>query len=133
MTRTKRIDGLVNELNLDPRTKVRIKNIDVELIEGRLEEKPWLIETDNKKYVLLEEEQYDKLILLLKEILEENLELKMEQQIMAELPIDLEDVKLVVKKEMEDENIPLDTAIRNVKTKYPNLFHKLEIEDLFNL
>jgi len=124
---------LVNELNLDPRTKVRIKNIDVELIEGRLEEKPWLIETDNKKYVLLEEEQYDKLILLLKEILEENLELKMEQQIMAELPIDLEDVKLVVKKEMEDENIPLDTAIRNVKTKYPNLFHKLEIEDLFNL
>ena len=124
---------MVNELNLDPRTKVRIKNIDVELIEGRLEEKPWLIETDNKKYVLLEEEQYDKLILLLKEILEENLELKMEQQIMAELPIDLEDVKLVVKKEMEDENIPLDTAIRNVKTKYPNLFHKLEIEDLFNL
>jgi len=124
---------LVNELNLDPRTKVKIKNIDVELIEGKLEEKPWLIETDNKNYVLLEEEQYDKLILLLKEILEENLELKMEQQIMAELPIDLEDVKLVVKKEMEDENIPLDTAIRNVKTKYPNLFHKLEIEDLFNL
>jgi len=124
---------LVNELNLDPRTKVKIKNIDVELIEGKLEEKPWLIETDNKNYVLLEEEQYDKLILLLKEILEENLELKMEQQIMAELPIDLEDVKLVVKKEMEDENIPLNTAIRNVKIKYPNLFHKLEIEDLFNL
>ena len=124
---------MVNELNLDPRTKVKIKNIDVELIEGKLEEKPWLIETDNKNYVLLEEEQYDKLILLLKEILEENLELKMEQQIMAELPIDLEDVKLVVKKEMEDENIPLNTAIRNVKIKYPNLFHKLEIEDLFNL
>jgi hypothetical protein len=98
---------LVNELNLDPKTKVKVKNIDVELIEGDLEEKPWLIESEGKNYVLLEEEQYDKLIILLRNILEENLEYKIEAKIMNEFPIDFDDVKLVVKKEMEEENLPL--------------------------
>jgi len=122
---------LVNELNLDPRTKVKIKDIDVELIEGDLSEKPWLVESEGKNYVLLEEEQYDKLILFLKNILEENLEYKIEQNIMSEFPVDFEDVKLVVKKEMEEENLPLNEAIKKVKTEYPNLFHKIQLEDIF--
>ena len=122
---------MVNELNLDPRTKVKIKDIDVELIEGDLSEKPWLIESEGKNYVLLEEEQYDKLILFLKNILEENLEYKIEQNIMSEFPVDFEDVKLVVKKEMEEENLPLNEAIKKVKTEYPNLFHKIQLEDIF--
>jgi len=122
---------LVNELNLDPRTKVKIKDIDVELIEGDLSEKPWLIESEGKNYVLLEEEQYDKLILFLKNLLEENLEYKIEQNIMSEFPVDFEDVKLVVKKEMEEENLPLNEAIKKVKTEYPNLFHKIQLEDIF--
>ena len=122
---------MVNELNLDPRTKVKIKDIDVELIEGDLSEKPWLIESEGKNYVLLEEEQYDKLLLLLNNILEENLEYKIEQNIMSEFPVDFEDVKLVVKKEMEEENLPLNEAIKKVKTEYPNLFHKIQLEDIF--
>ena len=122
---------MVNELNLDPRTKVKIKDIDVELIEGDLSEKPWLVESEGKNYVLLEEEQYDKLILFLKNILEENLEYKIEQNIMSEFPVDFEDVKLVVKKEMEEENLPLNEAIKKVKTEYPNLFHKIQLEDIF--
>ena len=122
---------MVNELNLDPRTKVKIKDIDVELIEGDLSEKPWLIESEGKNYVLLEEEQYDKLILFLKNLLEENLEYKIEQNIMSEFPVDFEDVKLVVKKEMEEENLPLNEAIKKVKTEYPNLFHKIQLEDIF--
>jgi hypothetical protein len=122
---------LVNELNLDTKTKVKIKNIDVELIEGDLEEKPWLIESEGKNYVLLEEDQYDKLILLLKNILEENLEYKIEARIMNEFPIDFDDVRLVVKKEMEEKNLPLDKAVQKVKTEYPNLFHKLDIEEFF--
>jgi len=116
---------LVNELNLDPRTKVKIKDIDVELIEGDLNEKPWLIQSENKNYVLLEEEQYDKLILLLKNVLEENLELKIEQRIMLEFPIDFEDVRLVVKKEMDENNLEVDEAVTKVKKEYPNLFHSL--------
>ena len=120
---------MVNELNLDPRTHVKVKNIDVEVLAGDLKEKPWLIESEGKNYVLLEEEQYDDLINFLKEVLEQNLELKMEQRILNEMPIDLEDVKAVVKKEIEDENLSIEEAINKVKNNYPNLFHKIEFEN----
>jgi len=120
---------LVNELNLDPRTHVKVKNIDVEVLAGDLKEKPWLIESEGENYVLLEEEQYDKIIELLKELLEQNLELKMEQRILNEMPVDVEDVKAVVKKEIEDENLSIEEAINKVKNNYPNLFHKIEFEN----
>jgi len=120
---------LVNELNLDPRTHVKVKNLDVEVLAGDLAEKPWLIESEGKNYILLEEEQYDDLIKLLKDVLEQNLELKMEQRILNEMPIDLEDVKAVVKKEIEDENLSIEEAINKVKSEYPNLFHKIEFEN----
>ena len=120
---------MVNELNLDPRTHVKVKNIDVEVLAGDLKEKPWLIESEGENYVLLEEAQYDKIIELLKELLEQNLELKMEQRILNEMPIDLEDVKTVVKKEIEEENLSIEEAINKVKNEYPNLFHKVEFEN----
>ena len=120
---------MVNELNLDPRTHVKVKNIDVELLAGDLKEKPWLIESEGKSYILLEEEQYDDLINLLKDVLEQNLELKLEQRILNEMPVDVEDVKAVVKKEIEDENLSIDEAINKVKNNYPNLFHKIEFEN----
>ena len=125
---------MVNELNLDPRTYVKIKNIDVEVVEGELSEKPWFIESEEKNYILLEEEQYDKLITLLKEVLEENLEMKMEQRILSEYPVDLEDVKAVVKKEIEENNIDIITAIKRVKKQYPNLFQppiEMDLESFF--
>jgi hypothetical protein len=121
---------LVNELNLDPRTHVKVTNLDVEVIEGELAEKPWLIESEGKNYILLEEEQYDDLIKLLRDVLEQNLELKLEQRIMSELPLDIEDVKTVVKKELEDENISIEEAVQKVKKEYPNLFHKVELEQI---
>jgi hypothetical protein len=52
---------------------------------------------------------------------------------MNEFPVDFDDVKLVVKKEMEEKNLPLDKAINKVKTDYPNLFHKVRIEEIFNI
>jgi hypothetical protein len=125
---------LVNELNLDPRTYVKVKDIDVEVVEGELNEKPWLIESKGKNYILLEEEQYDKLISLLKNVLEENLEMKMEQRILSEYPVDLEDVKAVVKKEIEENNIDIITAIKRVKKQYPNLFQppiEMDLESFF--
>ena len=125
---------MVNELNLDPRTYVKVKDIDVEVVEGELNEKPWLIESEGKNYILLEEEQYDKLITLLKEVLEENLEMKMEQRILSEYPVDLEDVKAVVKKEIEENNIDIITAIKRVKKQYPNLFQppiEMDLESFF--
>ena len=122
---------MVNELNLDPRTEVKINNIDVEVLKGDLKEKPWLIESEGENYILLEEAQYDKLLQLLKNTLNENLELKMEQRIMNELPIDMDDVKAVVKQEMNDNNLSLDEALQKVKTNHPNLFNKLDLEELF--
>ena len=123
---------MVNELNLDPRTHVKVKNLDVEVIKGDLAEKPWLIESEGKNYILLEENQYDELIDLLKDVLEQNLELKLEQRIMAELPIDLEDVKTVVKQELEENELSIDQAITKVKKEYPNLFHKMDIESIIS-
>ena len=125
---------MVNELNLDPRTYVKVKDIDVEVVEGELSEKPWFIESKGKNYILLEEEQYDKLISFLKEVLEENLEMKMEQRILSEYPVDLEDVKAVVKKEIEENNIDIITAIKRVKKQYPNLFQppiEMDLESFF--
>ena len=121
---------MVNELNLDPRTEVKVNNIDVEVLKGDLAEKPWLIESEDKNYILLEEEQYNKLLQLLKDVLEENLELKMERKILNEFPVDADDVKAVVKQEMKDNNLSIDEALQKVKTNYPNLFNKLEIEDI---
>ena len=121
---------MVNELNLDPRTEVKIKDIDVEVLKGDLKEKPWLIESEGKNYILLEEEQYDKLLGLLKDVLNENLELKMEQKILNEFPVDIDDVKAVVKQEMADNNLSVDEALQKVKTNHPNLFNRLDLEDL---
>ena len=121
---------MVNELNLDPRTEVKVNNIDVEVLKGDLAEKPWLIENEDKNYILLEEEQYNKLLQLLKDVLEENLELKMERKILNEFPVDADDVKAVVKQEMKDNNLSIDEALQKVKTNYPNLFNKLEIDDI---
>ena len=121
---------MVNELNLDPRTEVKIKDIDVEVLKGDLKEKPWLIESEGKNYILLEEEQYDKLLELLKDVLNENLELKMEQKILNEFPVDIDDVKAVVKQEMADNNLSVDEALQKVKTNHPNLFNRLDLEDL---
>ena len=122
---------MVNELNLDPRTHVKVTNLDVEVLQGDLKEKPWLIESEGENYILLEENQYDDLIKLLKDVLEQNLELKLEQRIMSELPLDIEDVKTVVKQEIENKNISIDEAITKVKKEYPNLFHKVDIETIF--
>jgi hypothetical protein len=124
---------LVDEINLDPRTKVRLKNIEIELLEGNANEKPWLIQDNlDKKYILLEEEQYNKILELLKFSLKENLELKLNQRIMEELPLDLEDVKAVVKQKIEDENLSVDEAIKKVKNENKNLFHNITFEEIFD-
>ncbi len=124
---------MVDEINLDPRTKVRLKNIEIELLEGDANEKPWLIQDNlDKKYILLEEEQYNKILELLKFALKENLELKLNQRIMEELPLDLEDVKAVVKQKIEDENLSVDEAIKKVKNENKNLFHNITFEEIFD-
>ena len=124
---------MVDEINLDPRTKVRLKNIEIELLEGNANEKPWLIQDNlDKKYILLEEEQYNKILELLKFSLKENLELKLNQRIMEELPLDLEDVKAVVKQKIEDENLSVDEAIKKVKNENKNLFHNITFEEIFD-
>ena len=125
---------MVNELNLDPRTYVKIKDIDVEVLEGKLEEKPWLIESKKGRYILLEEEQYDKIMHLLRDVLEDNLEMRLERRILSEFPKDVDDVKVVVKKEIEENNLDINSAINKVKNEYPNLFQppiELDLDTIF--
>jgi hypothetical protein len=114
---------LVNELKLNPQTEVKINDIDVEVLKGKLSEKPWFIESKGENYVLLEEAQYAKIIEFLNKILDENIELKLEQRIMSEFPVDFEDVKTVVKKEMDESKLNIVEAVKKVRKKYPNLFH----------
>ena len=125
---------MVNELNLDPRTYVKIKDIDVEVLEGKLEEKPWLIESKKGRYILLEEEEYDKIMHLLRDVLEDNLEMRLERRILSEFPKDVDDVKVVVKKEIEENNLDINSAINKVKKEYPNLFQppiELDLDTIF--
>jgi hypothetical protein len=115
---------LVDELKLNPETEVKIKDIEVEVVKGELSNKPWFIESKGENYVLLEESQYGKLINFLNKILDENLELKLEQTILSAFPIDFDDVKVVVKKEMEEQNLSIIKALQKVKKEYPNLFYR---------
>ena len=123
---------MVDELNLEPRTQVKVQNIDVEVLKGNLAEKPWLIDSEGEDYILLEKSQYDKIIELLTDALNQNLEYKMEQKIFSEMPVDLEDVKVVLKQELSKDNtLSIDNALKKIRKEYPNLFHKIDFESVF--
>ena len=102
--------------------------------ELNLEINPATIEKDGKNYVLIEEDKYQDLIKIFKEVLIQNREFKLEQKILNEMPIDFYDVKVVVKKELEnDSKLSIEKAVENVKYKHPNLFHKIDIGSLESL
>ena len=121
---------MVNELNLEPKTEVKIKDIDVEVISGDLKDKPWFIESEGKNYILLEDTQYKKIIDFINKLLDENIEYKLEQKIMSEFPVDFDDVKVVVKKEMDEKHLSINEAVAEVKKSHPNLFMRMNIEEI---
>ena len=102
-------------------------------IEGDLNNPLWILCYDEKRYkVAIDGGEYEKLIEMLKALMKENFELKLEKAILSEFPIDYEDVKAVVLEEMKkNPEAYIEDIIEKVKLEHPNLFYEIDFEKLF--
>ena len=115
---------------LDSKTIVECK--DLEVIEGDLKNHLWIMQTDNDIKVVLDVDEYVQVMKLNENLLKENFELKLERAILSQFPIDYDDVKAVVLKEMKKHNDKdLEGIIDQIKLEHPNLFYSLDVDKLF--
>jgi DNA-directed RNA polymerase subunit F len=92
----------------------------------------WILKIHDELRVVLEVDEYMRLLETLKNIMKENFELKLEKAILSEFPVDYDDVKAVVLKEMKrNENASINEIIDKVKLEHPNLFYNLDFEKIF--
>jgi len=111
---------------VDAKTFVECKELEVK--EGDLNSPIWIMEVNGEFKVVVDPVMYIKMMKDMNDLLEEVLELKLERAIFNSLPIDYEDVKAIVLKEMKehpDKNI--DEILDKIKLENPNLFYKLDI------
>jgi hypothetical protein len=96
---------------------------------------PWFVtdsEDENKAYAVLPMEAFNQLVKTMKEIQQENFNLKLEKSILQYMPTDFEDVWVVAMDRIENlidkENpnkpisIDIDKLVRDIKEEHPNLF-----------
>ena len=96
---------------------------------------PWFVtdsEDENKAYAVLPMEAFNQLVKTMKEIQQENFNLKLEKSILSHVPTDFEDVWVVAMDRIEDlidkENpnkpisIDIDKLVKDIKDEHPNLF-----------
>jgi len=96
---------------------------------------PWFVtdsEDKNKAYAVLPMEAFNQLVQTMKEIQQENFNLKLEKSILAQVPADFEDVWVVAMDRIENlvdkENpnkpisIDIDKLVKDIKEEHPNLF-----------
>jgi len=115
---------------LDSKTIVKCK--DLELIEGDLKNPLWIMQTDNDIKVVLDVNEYVQIMKMNEKLLKENFELKLERAILSQFPIDYDDVKAVVLKEMKKNNDKdLEEIVDQIKLEHPNLFYSLDVDRLF--
>jgi len=113
------------------------KNIkELHLKQGELDkDEPWFVvdeNNDKKAYAVLPLDTFNRVIEILKNIQQENFNLKLEKSIWQEIPMDFDDVWVVamdkvqelVKKQNPDQPISIDVEklVRDIKTEHPNLF-----------
>jgi len=111
---------------VDAKTFVECKELEVK--EGDLNSPIWIMEVNGEFKVVVDPVMYIKMMKDMNDLLEEVLELKLERAIFNSFPIDYEDVKAIVLKEMKehpDKNI--DEILDKIKLENPNLFYKLDI------
>ena len=116
---------MANEVakKIDSNTIIECKSF--ELKEGSLDNKLWIEIINEKLRVSLDVNEYISLMETLKKALKENIELKMEREIMLRAPKDFEDVKAVVLEEMKKSNKPISEIVEKVAREHPNLFYQL--------
>ena len=123
-------EKVAKKLNITEKTIVECK--DFEVIEGNLENPLWILKIEDKLKVVLEVDEYMKLMDTLKNVMKENFELKLEKAILSEFPVDYDDVKAVVLEEMkQNEDASINEIIDKVKLEHPNLFYNLDLDKIF--
>ena len=115
---------------LNSKTIVECK--DLEIIEGDLKNPLWIMQIKNDIKVVLDVDEYIKIMKLNEELLKEIFELKLERAILSEFPIDYDDVKAVVLEEMKkNSDKDLEEIVDKIKLEHPNLFYNFDINKLF--
>jgi len=115
---------------LNSKTIVECK--DLEIIEGDLKNPLWIMQIKNDIKVVLDVDEYIKIMKLNEELLKEIFELKLERAILSEFPIDYDDVKAVVLEEMKkNSDKDLEEIVDKIKLEHPNLFYSLDIDKIF--
>lgn len=123
-------EEVAKKLNITEKTVVECK--DFEIIEGNLDSPLWILMIQDKLKIVLEVDEYMKLMETLKNVMKENFELKLEKAILSEFPVDYDDVKAVVLEEMkQNENATIDEILNKVKLEHPNLFYNLDLDKIF--
>ncbi len=112
--------------------KAVVKCKEFEVIEGDINSSLWLMITpDEKLKVVLDYDEYIEMMNLLKKIMKENIDLKLEKEILSAFPIDYEDVRAVVLEEMKNSDKSIKEIVKKIKTEHPNLFYNIEFDKLF--
>ena len=123
-------EKIAEKLNITDKTVIECK--DYELLQGDMKNPLWILKIHDELRVVLEVDEYMRLLETLKNIMKENFELKLEQAILSEFPVDYDDVKAVVLEEMKkNSEASVDEILDKVKLEHPNLFFKVELEELF--
>lgn len=123
-------EEVIKKLDITEKTVVECKDFEVE--EGSLDNPLWILIINEKLKIVLEVDEYMKLMETLKNVMKENFELKLEKAILSEFPVDYDDVKAVVLEEMKhNENASINEILNKVKLEHPNLFYNLDIDKIF--
>ncbi|GAB6074599.1 DUF2603 domain-containing protein [Nautilia lithotrophica] len=123
-------EKIAEKLNINEKTIIDCKNF--EIIEGDLKNPLWIMQINDQLKIVLDVDEYMKLMESMKNIMKENFELKLEKAILSEFPVDYDDVKAVVLEEMKrNENASITEIINKVKLEHPNLFYNLDLDKIF--
>ncbi len=98
------------------------------------EDLSFLRDDEGEEYVVFPQKLFVRLLTRIRNIQEEKLIMKLEKDIISQMPIDFDDVMVVAKNILEslrlsDGSLPeINTALlaKDIKKKYPNLFFNLD-------
>ena len=115
---------------LNSKTIVECK--DLEVIEGDLKNPLWIMKIKDDIKVVLDVDEYLKIMKLNEKLLKDNFELRLEKAILSEFPIDYDDVKAVVLEEMKkNKDKSLEEIVDKIKLEHPNLFYDFDLDKIF--
>ncbi len=121
------IENIYNILELAKTDKKKLLHVD----KCKKNEPTFVLDDDEKLHTLIPLETLDALVNALKDSQEENFNLKLEKVILRHVPVDFADALAVVMSELsflpqEQMDLDLNTLVKNVKKKHPNLFVNID-------